>query len=183
MDRRSLAFAVFPTSVGHCALVWDQSGDVVGSSLPHGGEEEVRRAVRRWYPAAVESQPPPAVADVAGRVARLLDGGTEHLGDVRLDLTVVPDFDRRVYEVVLGIPPGETLTYGEVAARLGAPGAAQAVGQALGRNPFPPIVPCHRVLAAGRKVGGFSARGGTRTKIRMLEAEGVYLEQPTLFDL
>jgi methylated-DNA-[protein]-cysteine S-methyltransferase len=102
---------------------------------------------------------------------------------VRLDMAALTAFDRRVYEVVRTIPPGQTLSYGDVAARLGAPGAAQAVGQALGRNPFPPIVPCHRVLAANRRTGGFSARGGTRTKLRMLAVEGVELEQPALFDL
>ncbi|MCF4121377.1 methylated-DNA--[protein]-cysteine S-methyltransferase [Antribacter sp. KLBMP9083] len=178
-----LAYMVFPTAIGHCALVWDESGAVVGSTLPLGGAQQVRQAVLRWYPGVVEADPPTSVADAAAQVRSLLDDGTGDLADVPLDMDGVPGFDRRVYEVVRGIPPGQTLTYGEVATRLGAPGAAQAVGQALGRNPFPPIVPCHRVLAAGRKVGGFSARGGPRTKLRMLETEGVYLEQPTLFDL
>lgn len=185
MDTRDggLAWVVFPTSIGHCALVWDERGTVVGSTLPQGGAEQVRRAVSRWYPGAAAAEPPAPVARVVAAVRALLDSGTGDLADVPLEMGAVPEFDRRVYEVVRGIPPGQTLTYGEVAARLGAPGAAQAVGQALGRNPFPPIVPCHRVLAAGRKVGGFSARGGPRTKLRMLAAEGVHLEQPTLFDL
>ncbi|WP_125776485.1 methylated-DNA--[protein]-cysteine S-methyltransferase [Antribacter gilvus] len=182
-DAAPLAYVVFPTVIGPCALVWDETGAVVGSTLPQGGEGQVRQAVRRWYPGAVEAPPPAPIADAAAQVAELLAQGTGDVAAVRLDMSAVPDFDRRVYEVVLAIPPGETLTYGEVAARLGAPGAAQAVGQALGRNPFPPIVPCHRVLAAGKKIGGFSARGGARTKLRMLETEGVYLEQPTLFDL
>jgi methylated-DNA-[protein]-cysteine S-methyltransferase len=177
-----LAYVVFPTGIGHCALIWDARGAVVGSTLPQGGVHGVRRAVLRWYPGAVETDPPASIADVVSAVRDLLDDGTGDLGSVLVDMSTVPDFDRRVYELVRGIPAGETLTYGEVATRLGTPGAAQAVGQALGRNPFPPIVPCHRVLAAGRKIGGFSARGGPRTKLRMLEAEGVYLEQPTLFD-
>ncbi len=184
MDRSGrLSWAVFPTAIGHCALVWDERGAVVGSTLPQGGAPQVRRAVQRWYPGAVEAAPPAPVAGVVAAVAALLDDGTADLSDVPLEMGAVPEFDRRVYEVVRSIPPGQTLSYGEVAARLGAPGAAQAVGRALGRNPFPPIVPCHRVLAAGRKVGGFSARGGPRTKLRMLAAEGVHLEQPTLFDL
>ncbi len=178
-----LAYVVFPTTIGHCALVWDSSGAVVGSTLPQGGADQVRRAVLRWYPGAVETEPPVGIAGAVAAVCALLDAGTGDLVDVPLEMSAVPEFDRRVYDVVRRIPPGQTLTYGEVANRLGAPGAAQAVGQALGRNPFPPIVPCHRVLAAGRKIGGFSARGGPRTKLRMLETEGVYLEQPTLFDV
>lgn len=178
-----LAFCVFPTAIGHCALVWRAPGTVVGTALPHGSPQATRAAVAQWYPSAREAAPEAAIADVVADVATLLATGEGDLARVDLDLRAVPAFDRRVYEVVRTIPAGATLTYGEVAARLGAPGAAQAVGQALGRNPFPPIVPCHRVLAAGRQVGGFSARGGRRTKLRMLEAEGVHLEHPTLFDV
>lgn len=182
MDRTRLEFAVVPTALGECALVWNEDAEIVGSTLPHGSADQLRAAVRGWYPGVVEAAPGPVEAAVAA-LTRLLTDGVGDLAEVPLNMSAVPDFDRRVYEVVRAIPPGETLTYGEVAAELGAPGAAQAVGQAMGRNPFPPIVPCHRVLAAGRRVGGFSARGGPRTKVRMLETEGVYLEQPTLFDL
>ena len=178
-----LAYALFPTAIGTCAVVWDPDDTIVGTALPQGSADAMRRTITRWYGGAVESGPPPAVARAADGVRELLAGGSGDLDDVALNLAAVPDFDRRVYEVVRTIPPGDTLTYGEVAHRLGAPGAAQAVGQALGRNPFPPIVPCHRVLAAGRQVGGFSARGGRRTKLQMLATEGVHLEQPTLFDL
>jgi len=138
--------------------------------------------VRGWYPGVVEASPA-RVSLAVTALTCLLEDGVADLATVPLNMSAVPDFDRRVYEVVRAIPPGETRTYGEVAAELGSPGAAQAVGQAMGRNPFPPIVPCHRVLAAGRRIGGFSARGGPRTKLRLLETEGVYLEQPTLFDL
>ncbi|MFI6427977.1 methylated-DNA--[protein]-cysteine S-methyltransferase [Promicromonospora sp. NPDC050880] len=182
MAQDRLEFAVVPTAIGECALVWNERGEIVGSTLPHGGAEQVRRAVHGWYPSAVEA-PPALVEGAAAALTRLLADGVGTLAEIPLDMSAVPDFDRRVYEIVRAIPPGETRTYGEVATELGAPGAAQAVGQAMGRNPFPPIVPCHRVLAAGRRVGGFSARGGPRTKVRMLETEGVYLEQPTLFDL
>ncbi len=183
MDASPLAFALFPTAIGTCAVVWRPDGAIVGSALSHDSPDGLRRTVTRWYRGAVEATPPPPVARATDGVRALLTSGTGDLADVELDLRTVPDFDRRVYEVVRTIPPGDTLTYGEVAHRLGAPGAAQAVGQALGRNPFPPIVPCHRVLAAGRHVGGFSARGGRRTKLRLLATEGVHLEQPTLFDL
>jgi methylated-DNA-[protein]-cysteine S-methyltransferase len=182
MDRNRLEFAVIPTTIGECALVWNESAEIVGSTLPHDSADQLRGAVRGWYPGAVEASPAP-VAPTVTALTRLLDDGVGDLAEVPLNMSAVPDFHRRVYEIVRTIPPGETRTYGEVAAELGAPGAAQAVGQAMGRNPFPPIVPCHRVLAAGRRIGGFSARGGTRTKLRMLETEGVYLGQPTLFDL
>jgi methylated-DNA-[protein]-cysteine S-methyltransferase len=92
----------------------------------------------------------------------------------------VPEFHRRVYDVARAIPPGETLSYGEVAARLGEPAAAQAVGRALGRNPFPIVVPCHRVVAANGALHGFSAPGGIETKRRMLAIEGALA--PALFD-
>jgi methylated-DNA-[protein]-cysteine S-methyltransferase len=95
----------------------------------------------------------------------------------------VPPFERRVYEVARTIVPGATLAYGDIAARLGAPGEARAVGQALGHNPFPLVVPCHRVLAAGGKVGGFSANGGIATKLRLLSIEGAQTSSaPPLFE-
>jgi methylated-DNA-[protein]-cysteine S-methyltransferase len=105
-------------------------------------------------------------------MAALLDGKKADLSKIALDMDGVPEFHRRVYEAARTIPAGATLSYGEVAKRAGAPGAARAVGQALGRNPFAIVVPCHRVLAAGGKLGGFSAKGGTNTKVRMLEIEG-----------
>jgi methylated-DNA-[protein]-cysteine S-methyltransferase len=95
----------------------------------------------------------------------------------------VPEFERRVYEVARSIAPGTTLTYGEIAARLEAPGEARAVGEALRRNPFPIVVPCHRVLASGGKVGGFSANGGVATKLRLLTIERARTSaEPTLFE-
>ena len=93
----------------------------------------------------------------------------------------MPALARRVYEVARTIPPGATLTYGEIAARLELPGAARDVGQALGRNPFPLVVPCHRVVAAGGRLGGFSARGGAATKRRLLAIEGAIA--PDLFEI
>ncbi|MGW8567147.1 methylated-DNA--[protein]-cysteine S-methyltransferase [Isoptericola sp. NPDC055881] len=178
-----LAFCVFPTAIGHCALVWRSPGMVVGSALPHGSAAATRDAMHRGYPSAAEAVPDGILASAVASITLLLDTGSADLTGIDLDLSAVPEFDRRVYEVVRTVPAGVTLTYGDVAAQLGTPGAAQAVGQALGRNPFPPIVPCHRVLAAGRQVGGFSAGGGRRTKLRMLDAEGVHLEHPTLFEL
>jgi methylated-DNA-[protein]-cysteine S-methyltransferase len=123
------------------------------------------------------------VAAAIVRIQALLAGTRDDLADLPLELEGVPEFHRRVYAVARAIPPGEVLTYGEVARRLGEPGAARAVGQALGKNPFAPVVPCHRVLAAGGRSGGFSAEGGADTKLRMLEIERArFGPQPGLFD-
>ncbi|MCC2675022.1 MAG: methylated-DNA--protein-cysteine methyltransferase [Ramlibacter sp.] len=117
------------------------------------------------------------------RIQALLEGARDDLLDLPLDFSSVPAFHRRVYDVARAIPPGEVLTYGEVARRIGEPGASRAVGQALGRNPFAPVVPCHRVLAAGGRSGGFSAEGGADTKLRMLEIERArFGGAPGLFD-
>jgi methylated-DNA-[protein]-cysteine S-methyltransferase len=138
--------------------------------------------LRRW-PDAHEEPPPPAAQHAVDGVVALLSGAAVDLSAVPLDMERVPAFERRVYEVARTIPPGQTLTYGEVAARLGDPGAAREVGQALGRNPFAVIVPCHRVVAAGGKTGGFSATGGVTTKLRLLEIERARMgSEPTLFD-
>ncbi|HWT93453.1 MAG TPA: methylated-DNA--[protein]-cysteine S-methyltransferase [Solirubrobacteraceae bacterium] len=158
-------FAAFDTAAGRCAVAWSAESALTGVRLP--GRDDARA-----WPGIEEREPPPAVAAVIGRIRALLDGAADDLADVELDEAGVPDFHRRVYAVARSIGPGRTLTYGEVARALGEPGAAQAVGQALGRNPFPIVVPCHRVLAAGGASGGFSAPGGTATKLRLLALEG-----------
>jgi methylated-DNA-[protein]-cysteine S-methyltransferase len=164
-------FTLFDTTLGRCGIAWSRRG-VIGVQLPEGSEIATRARLRRRFPAAREAPPPPEVRRAIDGVVALLRGEPSALDDVALDMAGVPPFDRRVYEVARTIPPGGTLSYGEVAKRLGAPGAARDVGQALGRNPFAIIVPCHRVLAAGGKIGGFSARGGVSTKRRLLAAEG-----------
>lgn len=174
-------FALFDTAIGACAVAWGQRG-VVGVQLPEASESAARARLARRFPGAKQSAPPPEVAQAIAGIVSLLAGERTDLSGVRLDWGAVPPFERQVYEVARTVPPGETLTYGEVAARLGEPGAAQAVGQALGRNPFPIVVPCHRVLAAGGKMGGFSASGGLTTKRRLLTIEGAPI-QPSLFDL
>ena len=114
-------------------------------------------------------------------IVALLAGHARDLSEFGLDLEGLADFDRRVYEVARTIAPGETMSYGAIAARLGDPGAARGVGQALGRNPFAIVVPCHRVVTADGRLGGFSADGGTATKRRMLAIEGAAAAPPTLF--
>jgi methylated-DNA-[protein]-cysteine S-methyltransferase len=139
--------------------------------------------MQRRFPGVAETPPPSWVSAIVVRVQALLKGQPDGLLDVPLDMTGVPPFHQRVYAVARAIAPGHTLTYGEVAAALGEPGAARAVGQALGHNPFAPVVPCHRVLAAGARSGGFSATGGVDTKLRMLLAEGArFGREPGLFD-
>jgi methylated-DNA-[protein]-cysteine S-methyltransferase len=163
-------FTLFDTAIGCCGIAWTARG-VAGVQLPEGSPAATRARLLRRFPGAREMSPPPAVGEAIEGVVALLGGEASALEAVALDMDGVPPFERRVYEVARTIPPGTTLSYGEVAARLGAPGAAREVGQALGRNPFAIIVPCHRVLAAGGKIGGFSARGGVATKRRLLTVE------------
>jgi O-6-methylguanine DNA methyltransferase len=167
-------FALFDTAIGRCGVAWGERG-VAGVQLPEAGEPETRARMLQRFPAAGEATAPPEVQGVIDRIVALLRGEMSDLSSILLDMDQVPAFHRRVYEAARAIPPGMTLSYGDIAARVGAPGAARAVGQALGRNPFPIVVPCHRVLAAGGKIGGFSAQGGVVTKRRMLAIEGAQL--------
>jgi O-6-methylguanine DNA methyltransferase len=175
-------FTLFDTAIGRCGIAWGARG-VVGVQLPEARELETRARVVRRFPAAREAQPPPNVQRALDGIVGLLLGEASDLSAVPLDLDSVPPFHRRVYEVARTIPAGATLSYGDIAARLGAQGAARAVGQALGRNPFAIIVPCHRVVAAGGRVGGFSANGGITTKLRLLAIEGARANRAmALFD-
>jgi methylated-DNA-[protein]-cysteine S-methyltransferase len=164
-------FALFPTAIGSCALVW-RGGAVIGAALPEEDEGTARARLVRRFPDAEEAEPPAFVADAVERIANLLAGEAPDLSPIPLDLSAADEFERRVYAAARAIPRGEVRTYGDLAAAIGTPGAARAVGAALGRNPIPIIVPCHRVLAAQGKSGGFSAPGGTATKFRMLAIEG-----------
>jgi methylated-DNA-[protein]-cysteine S-methyltransferase len=163
-------FVLFETAIGRCALLW-RGGLVIGAALPERDEAAMRARLEARFPGFGEAEPPPFVVEVIGRIVRLLDGERVEFGDVALDLSGASALERKVYSAALGIPCGEVRTYGQIAREIGAPGAAQAVGVALGRNPLPILVPCHRVLASGGKSGGFSAPGGVATKFRMLEIE------------
>jgi methylated-DNA-[protein]-cysteine S-methyltransferase len=162
---------LFQTAIGACGVAWGARG-IVAIQLP---ERTPARTRLRLLSSCPDAQPMSAPGDVQRAieaVAALLRGEAVDLSFVALDMARVPRFNRRVYDVARGIPPGATLTYGEVAARMGARGQARAVGQALGRNPFPIVVPCHRVVAADGRLGGFSAPGGAATKQRLLTIEG-----------
>ena len=163
-------FALFETPIGTCGIAWSGRG-VAGLQLPEASAGATRARLQRRWPDASETAPPAAVQRAIDRVLVLLADGTTDLLDIALDLAAVPDFHRKVYEVARTILPGQTLTYGEIAKRLGVPHESREVGQALGRNPVAIIVPCHRVLGADGKMGGFSATGGVATKRRMLEIE------------
>ena len=163
--------ALFDTAIGRCGIAWSGRG-VAGVQLPEARDVETRARLLRRFPGARETPPPRGVQRALDGIVALLRGEASDLSAVALDMDRVPPFHRCVYEVARGIGPGVTLSYGDIAARLGVPGSARAVGQALGRNPFALVVPCHRVLAAGGKVGGFSANGGITTKLRLLSIEG-----------
>jgi len=167
-----LGLLLFESPIGTCAIVWGDRG-VVGVRLPEASESATRARVLREFPGAHESPAPPHVRRAREGIVALLGGQAEDLSFIELDMSLIAPFNRRVYEIARTIPPGATLSYGEIAARLGDPGAARDVGAVLGQNPFAIVVPCHRVLAAGGKIGGFSARGGIRTKLRLLSIEGV----------
>ncbi len=164
-------FSLFDTPIGRCGIAWNGRG-IAAIQLPEARESETKARLLRRLPAASEAAPPPEVLQAQDCILALLRGEAGDLAEIVLDMDRVPPFHRRVYEVARTIPPGATLSYGEIAARLGAPGAARAVGQALGQNPFAIVVPCHRVTAAGGKLGGFSAAGGIATKLRLLSLEG-----------
>lgn len=176
-----LSFTMFDTAIGFCAVVWSARG-IAGVQLPEADAAATRKRVIKRYPAALESEAPESVKRAIAAITALLDGEATNLNDIAVDIDELSDFNRKVYAVAQSIPPGQTLTYGEVAERLGDKALARAVGQALGENPVPLIIPCHRVLAANGKSGGFSASGGVVTKLRLLTIEGAQPGGPTLFD-
>jgi methylated-DNA-[protein]-cysteine S-methyltransferase len=176
------SFALFDTAIGRCGIAWGPRG-INAVQLQMSSEEKTRARIRQRYGDIAESTPPPEVKSAIDGIVELLAGKPNDLTDVVLDLEDVPEFNRGVYDIARTIPPGKTLTYGDIAKKLGGVELSRDVGQALGRNPCPIVVPCHRVLAAGDKPGGFSANGGVVTKLKMLEIEGAVVNYtPSLFD-
>jgi methylated-DNA-[protein]-cysteine S-methyltransferase len=175
-------FAIFDTAIGRCGIVWGPRG-INGVQLPTGSEGKTRGRIRQTRGDIAEATPPAEVQSAIHGIVELLAGKPNDLSDVVLDLDGVPEFNRGVYDIARTIPPGKTLTYGDIARRLGGVELSRDVGQALGRNPCPIVVPCHRVLAAGGKPGGFSANGGVATKLKLLAIEGAVVNHtPSLFD-
>jgi methylated-DNA-[protein]-cysteine S-methyltransferase len=176
-----LSFALFGTALGACAIVWSARG-IAAVQLPEASEGATRGRVSRRFPVARETAPPPSVQHAIDGITALLAGEKCALTDIVIDDEGQAEFNRRVYAIVRKVPPGATITYGEIADRLGDKTLARAVGQAMGENPTPIIMPCHRVMAAGGKTGGFSAPGGVVTKLQLLTIEGAQPGGPTLFE-
>ncbi len=174
-------FSLFPTSIGHCGIAW--LGDVVvATNLPENSTTETSARLAKRAKAS-EGEPPAEIQRVIVSITDLLQGAKTDLTGIKCDFSQIDQFEVSVYAATRDIPPGETKTYGAIAVQLGNKRFAQNVGRALGRNPFPIIVPCHRVLGANGKLTGFSAHGGVNTKLRMLEIEGArFSEAPGLFD-
>ena len=172
------SYHVFDTAAGYCAIAWNDAG-IVRMQLPAGAAAASERELRRRLPGAEPGTPTSAVADAIGAVKRYFCGEKIDFSQVRLDLGKQDAFSARIYAEARRLGWGQTSTYGTLAKQLGAePQAARDVGQAMARNPVPLIIPCHRVLAAGGKLGGFSAPGGSAAKIRMLQLEGVRVGPP-----
>ena len=166
-----MEFALFDTALGVCGIAWNDGG-VVGVHLPARDAAATRMRLEQKFRDARESEPSVEVARTIERIVALLRGERVDLSTVPLDMTGIAKFDREVYVAAREIPAGVTRTYGEIAKRLGRPEAARDVGVALARNPFAIVVPCHRVVAANGKTGGFSAGGGVATKLKLLAIEG-----------
>jgi methylated-DNA-[protein]-cysteine S-methyltransferase len=178
LTMRDLAYALFQTSIGSCGIAWGAQG-IAAVQLPEANRSATVARLLRAHRQASSRRPGPDQQRIIDDIVALLAGQARDLRYVRLDVARAPPFHQRVFDVVRDIPPGRTRTYGEVAALCGERHAARAVGQAMARNPFPIIVPCHRVLAAGGKSGGFSAAGGVTTKLRMLAIEGALPAPPS----
>ncbi|MFE3191171.1 methylated-DNA--[protein]-cysteine S-methyltransferase [Nocardia sp. NPDC059240] len=181
--RPQASAALFDTAIGTCAIAWSATG-VLRFALPDPDPATTRTYILRNHRLVEihEADPTPEITEAITRIQAHLSGDLDDLRWIALDTTRFNDFDRAVYEVTRAIDPGHTLNYGAVANAIGAPGGAQAVGQSLGRNPIPLIIPCHRVLAADHALHGFSAPGGITTKQHLLEIERTPgFGEPTLF--
>ena len=178
MNQAAHQYLIFETAGGFCGIAWNSVG-ITRFQLPARSAEATERNLRRRLPDAEPGTPPPPVLEAIAAVKRYFDGENVDFSDVRLDLDGQDEFFQRIYAAARRVEWGRTTTYGGLAKELRAgPEAARDVGQAMANNPVPLIIPCHRVLAAGGKVGGFSAPGGSAAKVRMLELEGVDLGPP-----
>lgn len=179
--------ALFDTDIGRCGIAWGDRG-LLGVQLPEATDARTLSRLAQKAPGAQEAAMPDDIRQACDAMAELLRGEAKDLTFIAVDMEHVPAFNRSVYHIARTIAPGETLTYGDIATRLGDKLLSRAVGKALGENPFPIVIPCHRVLAANGKTGGFSANGGVTTKFRMLAIERARIashaseDAPMLFD-
>jgi methylated-DNA-[protein]-cysteine S-methyltransferase len=176
-------YTIFDTAIGRCGIIWSSTG-VVAVQLPEAREIDTRRRIFQVHPEAREQAAPLNTALAIEGIVGLLQGNDPDFSDVSLDAGGVPAFNRRVYEYTCTIPRGETRTYHEIAKALGASGAAHSVAQAISKNPYMIIVPCHRVLEAGGYADRISPYGGAISKRRLLALEGAHpIASKTLFEV
>lgn len=181
---KNAAYYLFETPIGACGIAWRETADsgsqtvVTAVQLPEATRQATESRIARKFGSNRASAPPPEIAAVIEKIRLHLGGEVQDLRTVAVDLSDATPFFRQIYEATREIPPGQTRTYGEIAKAVGQPAAAQEVGQAMAKNPVPIIVPCHRVSAAGGKLGGFSAPGGPATKARLLALEGASVNLP-----
>jgi methylated-DNA-[protein]-cysteine S-methyltransferase len=169
---------LFETALGVCGVAWNARG-LAGVQLPEKDRAATERRLAAKTGSVGPGEPPAAVQSVIGDIRNYLAGAEVDFSSVAVDLDSLDDYRRKLYQALRGIGFGRTTTYGDLARQLGATGweGARDVGEAMGRNPVPIVIPCHRVLAAGGKLGGFSAHGGTSTKQKLLALEGVRLDR------
>ena len=174
------AFTIFATAIGDCAIAWNDVG-LTGVWLPDASAARLRARIVRRRPDLVEARPQGMIEQAIGAITALLCGERSDLTRIPIDDATLDAFDACVYGAARTIPPGRVITYAALAERVGPTATAREVGQSLGRNPFPIVVPCHRVVAADGQLGGFSAPGGTTTKRRLLTIEDARLvRRPTV---
>jgi methylated-DNA-[protein]-cysteine S-methyltransferase len=177
MDQTTHHYVVFETAGGYCGIAWNSVG-ITCFQLPTKTADTAKRLLLRRLPGAAPATPAPEVVEAIANAQRYFEGEKTDFSGLKLDLGQQDPFFRRIYAAARRVPWGRTTTYGTLAKELGAgPEAARDVGQAMAKNPIPLIIPCHRVLAAGGRLGGFSAPGGSTAKARMLELEGIPIEQ------
>jgi len=181
---KNATYCTFETALGTCGIAWrpapesDSQAVVAAVQLPEATPQATEARIARKSASNQQGIPPKEIAEVIEKIRKHLGGEVQDFRDVAVDLDGATSFFREVYRATREIPPGQTRTYGEIAKTVGQPGAAQEVGQAMAKNPVPIIVPCHRVSAAGGKLGGFSAPGGPATKARLLALEGATVNLP-----
>ena len=179
-------YTMFDTALGVCGIAWrtDSSSGmdpvVTAFQLPEDAAKSTESRIARKAFAVKARSIPRDIKTVIKRAILHFKGEAQDFQNVAVNLDGAGPFIKNVYSAARRIPPGETMTYGELAAAAGSPGASRAVGQAMSKNPIPLIIPCHRVLAAGNRPGGFSAHGGLATKSKMLELEGVFVGAPSV---
>jgi len=172
-------YTIFDTKLGACGIAWNERG-VTAFQLPEATRQQTESRIARNASATRAKSVPKKIAGIIKRAQKHLAGDAQDFRDVAVDLDNRAEFSKRVYAVCHAIPSGRTMSYGEIAKLVKRPGASRAVGQAMGKNPIPLIIPCHRVLASGNRPGGFSAYGGFATKEKLLALEGVTIGPPAV---